>query len=254
MTKFHLRAIWWFNVSKSRFFYVDSPPFLLQLDLFRELRQSDAYTCLRLVTTESEMGPHDVILWPHPYSCHYSSRIGPHHLPWDRFAFIFSNCLSAVCLGDHLILVYSYESSLKRVGVHGEKQHSWWEVSEFLTQFFHWYWTPLLQQSLPCGLFFPVHKQFSWWENMQTSGYLKAACWGQCSCLSIVWLWYCSWAALPSFCQEHKRCNHVVKQILIGTDPLFSKWCCHDWQFVTLLQQWGALPKRKNRFPVLSRL
>lgn len=124
MTKFCLRAIWWSNVSKSRFVYVHSPPFLLQLDLFRELRQTDAYTCLRLVTRESEISPHDVILWPHPYSCHYSSRIGPHHLPRDKFAFICSNYLFATCLNDHLILVYSCESSLKRVGVHREKQRS----------------------------------------------------------------------------------------------------------------------------------
>lgn len=102
----------------------------------------------------------------------------------------YSNCLFAACLSDRLILVFSYESSLKRVGVHGEKQHSWWEGSEFLTQFVHWYWTPLLQQSLPCGLFSLLHKQFPWWQNMQTSGYLKAACRGQCSffvyCLPLV--------------------------------------------------------------------
>lgn len=41
MTKFHLRPIWWLNVRKSWSVYVNSPPFLLQLDLFRELRQSD---------------------------------------------------------------------------------------------------------------------------------------------------------------------------------------------------------------------
>lgn len=80
--------MWCFNMSKSRLGCIDSSPFLLQLDPFRALRQSDAYTCLRLVTRESEMGPHDVILWPQPCSFYYSYRIGPHHLPRDRLALI----------------------------------------------------------------------------------------------------------------------------------------------------------------------
>lgn len=83
-TTFHFRAIRWINLSKSRFVCVDSSPFLLQLDLLREPRQSDAYTCLRLVSRESEMGPHDVILWPHPYSSRYSSRMGATSLATRR--------------------------------------------------------------------------------------------------------------------------------------------------------------------------
>lgn len=115
-------------------------------------------------------------------------------------------------------------------------------------QFAYWYWRPLLQQSLPCGLFSPLHMQFSWWENMQTSGYVKAGRASALVCL-LSGLWACSWATLPSFCQEHKRCNHAVKQMLIGSETVFSKWCSHDWQFVTILQLWGSL----SRIVVLKR-
>lgn len=100
--------------------------------------------------------------------------------------------------------------------------------------------TTALLQILPYGLFSSLHKQFSWWENMPTSGYLKAACQGQRLCLSIVWTCYCSWVVLLSFYQDYKLCNHVVKQIFIGSETIFSKWCCNDWQLVTFLHCWGV--------------
>lgn len=153
------------------------------------------------------MGPHDVILWPHPYSYHYSSRVGPHHCSEAHLHFLIQAVICSwfqwsphTCVFVWVIFEKSRCSRRKATQSMGSE---WVSHAVSLTDTGH------RRRSSVClvGFFFsPRHKQFSWWQNMQTSGYLTAACRGQCCCLSIVWLRYCRWAlprtqALWSCCQ-----------------------------------------------------
>lgn len=106
MSKFHPRAIWWCDVSKSR---------LGSLSLLRAPRQSDAYTCLRLVIGESEVGSRDVI--PLAGTASFISRTQPgsshiiHHSETDLHTLVYpTGSFSAHHHYCALVILYSYES------------------------------------------------------------------------------------------------------------------------------------------------
>lgn len=70
------------------------------------------------------MGPHDVILWPHPsFVSLLIQDGGPASLCHETdLNFFIETAYLQLVSGNRLVLVFSHESSLKGVGVRGEKQ------------------------------------------------------------------------------------------------------------------------------------
>lgn len=176
-----------------------SPSLSLELlDLFKAQRQSDAYTCLRLVIRGSEVGSRDAIPLAGTASFISLSQSGSCHIirccEKVLHTLVFPNCSFSA----HCHYVYSpmshffgwnnrYFCSRKKAS-----DGSYLPVrSESFSEFSHCSHPPdvivLLPYSRVCYVgFFPLYiSSFSWWETCRQVGIEKLLDWGQLSC---VWL------------------------------------------------------------------
>ena len=170
MRKFHPGTIWCCDVSESRLGSLSLPSLWL-LDLLRALRQSDAYTCLRLFMRGSEVGSRDVIPLANTASFISLTQPGPCHIISPLWDGLTHTCLSKVLIWISLPWLYlshsivSYESYLLLKTIHFPvvKTGRQWLIFDGKRSEFHSLVTvhcshpPPLQHSLLCGLFFPLY-------------------------------------------------------------------------------------------------